>query len=73
MHEIQGLDFVISEARKYGIRLILSFVNNYNDFGGKLQYAQWARNAGARINSEDDFYTNQVLKDYFKNHIRVRN
>ncbi|XP_016514219.2 mannan endo-1,4-beta-mannosidase 5-like [Nicotiana tabacum] len=67
----QGLDFVITEARKYGIRLILSFVNNYNDFGGRAQYAQWARNAGVlQINSEDDFYTHPVLKDYYKNHIR---
>ncbi|CAA3024694.1 mannan endo-1,4-beta-mannosidase 1 [Olea europaea subsp. europaea] len=70
---LQGLEFVISEARKHGIRLILSFVNDYNDFGGKSQYARWARNAGVQITSEDDFYTNQVLKDYFKNHIRVRN
>ncbi|KAG5601826.1 hypothetical protein H5410_033196 [Solanum commersonii] len=55
---LQGLDFVISEARKYGIRLILSFVNNYKDFGGRSQYAQWAKNAGIQnINSEDDFYT----------------
>ncbi|CAN4098026.1 unnamed protein product [Withania somnifera] len=53
----QGLDFVISEARKYGIHLILSFVNNYKDFGGRSQYAQWANNAGIQnINSEDDFY-----------------
>ncbi|XP_059295541.1 mannan endo-1,4-beta-mannosidase 5-like [Lycium ferocissimum] len=66
----QGLDFVISEGRKYGIRLILSFVNNYKDFGGRPQYAQWARNAGVQIKSEDDFYTHPVLKDYYKNHVR---
>ncbi|KAI3464261.1 hypothetical protein Pfo_020924 [Paulownia fortunei] len=65
----QGLDFVISEAKKYGIRLILSFVNNYNDFGGKQQYAQWARNAGVKINGDDDFYTHPVLRSYYKNHI----
>lgn len=62
---------MIAEARKYGIRLILSFVNNYKDFGGKAQYAEWGRNAGARINGEDDFYTHPMLKDYYKNHIRV--
>ncbi|KZV37339.1 mannan endo-1,4-beta-mannosidase 5-like [Dorcoceras hygrometricum] len=66
----QGLDFVISEARKYGIRLILSFVNNYDDFGGKKQYAAWARNAGQQINNDDDFYTHPLLKDYYKNHIK---
>ncbi|KAL7156249.1 hypothetical protein ABFS83_03G131200 [Erythranthe nasuta] len=66
----QGLDFVVSEARKYGIRLILSLVNNYNDFGGRPQYAKWGRNAGAQINTDDDFYTHPLLKDYYKNHIK---
>ncbi|CAN4099992.1 unnamed protein product [Withania somnifera] len=62
----QGLDFVISEARKYGIRLILSFVNNYKDFGGRNQYAQWARNAGIQnINNEDDFYTHPKIVTRF--------
>nr|GMD13183.1 mannan endo-1,4-beta-mannosidase 5 [Ipomoea batatas] len=66
----QGLDFVLSEARKYGVRLILSFVNNWNDFGGKAQYVQWARNAGAPVNNDDDFFTQSVPKDYYKNHIK---
>ncbi|XP_057793799.1 mannan endo-1,4-beta-mannosidase 1-like isoform X2 [Salvia miltiorrhiza] len=66
----QGLDFVISEATKYGIRLILSFVNNFDEFGGKAQYAEWARNAGAQVDGDDDFYTNPLIKDYYKNHIR---
>ncbi|KAF9601294.1 hypothetical protein IFM89_018404 [Coptis chinensis] len=35
MHELQALDFVISEARRYGIRLVLSLVNNYEDYGGR--------------------------------------
>nr|XP_027093945.1 mannan endo-1,4-beta-mannosidase 5-like [Coffea arabica] len=66
----QALDFAISEAKKHGIRLILSFVNNYNDFGGRRQYAQWARNAGAHVNGDDDFYTNPTIKGYYKDHIR---
>ncbi|KAJ3671594.1 hypothetical protein LUZ60_007673 [Juncus effusus] len=66
----QGLDFVVSEAQKYNIRLILSFVNNFNDFGGRTQYVNWARNAGVAVNNEDDFYTNPVVKGYYKNHIK---
>lgn len=62
---------MISEAKKYGIRFILSFVNNYKDFGGKAQYGEWARNAGAAVNGDDDFYTHPIIKDYYKNHIRV--
>ncbi|KAK7337612.1 hypothetical protein VNO77_18195 [Canavalia gladiata] len=67
----RGLDFVISEARKYGVRLILSLVNNWKDFGGKNQYVQWAKEHGQNVNSEDDFYTNPVVKQYYKNHIKA--
>eukprot|EP00253_Pinus_taeda_P009720 PITA_09720 len=67
----QALDFVISEANKYGIKLILSLVNNYVDFGGKAQYVQWARNAGQNLNSEDDFFTNPTVKSYYKNNVKT--
>ncbi|KAJ0972873.1 hypothetical protein J5N97_020832 [Dioscorea zingiberensis] len=66
----QALDFVISEAKRYGIRLILTLANNFKDFGGKQQYVQWAKSAGETINCEDDFYTNARVKTYYKNHIK---
>ncbi|ERN00800.1 hypothetical protein AMTR_s00103p00014500 [Amborella trichopoda] len=66
----KGLDFVTSEARRYGVRLILSFVNNYKDLGGRPQFVQWARNQGQSLNSDDDFYTNHVVRGYYKNHVR---
>ncbi|KAJ4824565.1 Mannan endo-1,4-beta-mannosidase 7 [Turnera subulata] len=67
----QGLDFVISEAKKFGIKLVLSLVNNYKDFGGREQYVNWARNQGQSISSDDDFYTNTVVKEFYKNHIKT--
>ncbi|GAB4848546.1 Mannan endo-1,4-beta-mannosidase 7 [Ancistrocladus abbreviatus] len=67
----KGLDFVIAEARRYGIRLILSFVNNYESFGGKKQYVNWARNQGQYLSSDDDFFRNPVVKGYYKNHIKT--
>ncbi|XP_042494318.1 mannan endo-1,4-beta-mannosidase 1-like [Macadamia integrifolia] len=66
----QALDFVISEAQKYGIRLILSLVNNYNDYGGRPQYVQWGKSAGQKISDDDDFYTNPMVKEYYKNHVK---
>ncbi|KAL6315315.1 hypothetical protein AAG906_000409 [Vitis piasezkii] len=66
----QGLDFVISEAKRYGVRLILSLSNNYKDFGGRPQYVNWAKSAGAPVNKDDDFYTNEVVKGYYKNHVK---
>ncbi|KAG6502935.1 hypothetical protein ZIOFF_035224 [Zingiber officinale] len=56
----KGLDFVIAEARKKGIRLILSLVNNYKDYGGRPQYVDWARRAGLAVPSDDDFYTHDA-------------
>ncbi|KAK4390704.1 Mannan endo-1,4-beta-mannosidase 7 [Sesamum angolense] len=60
-HMFQGLDFVVSEAGKYGIKLILSLVNNYEDSGGKKQYVSWARNQGQNLSSDDDFFTNSAV------------
>ncbi|KAF5464058.1 hypothetical protein F2P56_014169 [Juglans regia] len=67
----KGLDFVIAEARRYGIKLILSLANNYDSFGGKKQYVNWARNQGQYLSSEDDFFRNPVVKGYYKNHIKT--
>jgi len=67
----QALDFVVFQANKYGLRLILSLANNYVNFGGKAQYVQWARNAGQNLNSDDDFFTNPTVKGYYKNHVKT--
>ncbi|KAL2348550.1 hypothetical protein Fmac_002550 [Flemingia macrophylla] len=66
-----GLDFVVSEARKYGIKLILSLVNNYENFGGKKQYVNWARSHGQYLSSDDDFFRSHVVKGYYMNHVRT--
>ncbi|KAI5559958.1 hypothetical protein BDE02_16G013500 [Populus trichocarpa] len=68
----KGLDYVIVEARRNRIRLILSLVNNLVAFGGKTQYVKWAKEAGANVSSSDDsFFSNPVIKDYFKAYIKA--
>ncbi|OVA10072.1 Glycoside hydrolase [Macleaya cordata] len=68
----QGLDFVILEARRHQIRLILSLVNNLNAFGGKAQYVRWAQQAGANVTSlTDSFFSHPTIKDYYKNYIKA--
>src|SRR5690348_8214545 len=52
---------------------MLTLVNNWEGFGGKKQYVQWARDKGQYMNNDDDFFTNSIVKDYFKNHIKVAN
>ncbi|KAG6648157.1 hypothetical protein CIPAW_07G127800 [Carya illinoinensis] len=67
----RGLDFVISEARRYGVYLILSLVNNFEDFGGRKQYVEWARERGQHLNNDDDFYTHPVVKGYYRDHVKM--
>ncbi|MCO5561257.1 hypothetical protein L7F22_014878 [Adiantum nelumboides] len=71
----QGLDFVLSEAKRIGIRLILSLCNNWREYGGKAQYVQWARNSsaggGSSLSSEDAFFSDPTAKGFYKNHIKT--
>ncbi|CAM8975247.1 unnamed protein product [Rhodiola kirilowii] len=68
----KGLDFVISEAKKHGIYLILSLVNNWDDYGGKKKYVQWGQERGGHnLNKPDDFFINPTIKGYYKNHIKA--
>lgn len=46
-------------------------MNNHGDFGGKAQYVKWAREQGQNISSDDDFFTNSVVKGFYRNHIKV--
>ncbi|XP_051196156.1 putative mannan endo-1,4-beta-mannosidase 9 [Lolium perenne] len=65
-----GLDFVIAEAKKRGVYLILSLVNNWSDFGGKKQYVQWARDQGHNLSSDEDFFTDSLTQRFYMNHVK---
>ncbi|CAN6286305.1 unnamed protein product [Urochloa humidicola] len=70
----QGLDFVVAEAARHGIYLLLCLVNNFHDFGGKRQYVAWAREAGHGddgLDTADHFFNNTVVKAYYKNHVKT--
>ncbi|CAI0374435.1 unnamed protein product [Linum tenue] len=68
----RGLDYVIVEARRHGIRLILSLVNNLDAFGGKDQYVRWGQQAGINVSSgEDSFFSNPAIKEYYKAYIKA--
>uniref|UniRef100_A0A0D6QZM0 mannan endo-1,4-beta-mannosidase n=1 Tax=Araucaria cunninghamii TaxID=56994 RepID=A0A0D6QZM0_ARACU len=67
----QALDYVVAEAKRHHIKLILSLANNYENFGGKPRYVNWARSAGQSLSSEDDFFTNPTVKGYYKNHVKT--
>lgn len=58
---LQRLDFVVAEAAKRGIKLILPLVNNWNEFGGMNQYVRWR---GGQYH--DEFYTDATIKTWYK-------
>jgi mannan endo-1,4-beta-mannosidase len=69
----QALDYVIAEARQHGIRLLLSLVNDWKDYGGKAQYVKWALEEGTAglSASNDSFFFNPSIRSNFKNYIKV--
>lgn len=69
--KFQALDFVISEAKKHKIRLILSITNNWDAYGGKAQYVKWGKAAGLNLTSDDEFFSHTTLKSYYKAHVKV--
>lgn len=71
-NSMQALDHVIAEARKHGVRLLLSLVNNLQAYGGKTQYVHWAWQEGVGLSSSNDsFFFDPFIRKYFKNYIKV--
>ncbi|KAG0465018.1 hypothetical protein HPP92_019182 [Vanilla planifolia] len=66
----QALDFVIYEARRNNIRLILCLVNNLNAFGGKAQYVRWAQAAGVNVTLADSFFSHPNVKQYYRDYVK---
>lgn len=65
----KGLDFVVSEARRNDLRLVLSLCNNWEDYGGKSQYVRWGNEAGLNLTSDDEFFMDPTIKGYYKAHV----
>jgi mannan endo-1,4-beta-mannosidase len=63
----QGLDYTLETARKNNLRVILPFVNNWDDYGGMNQYVVWSETAL----EHDDFYTDGQCRQWFMDHIET--
>src|SRR5215213_9071621 len=61
---LKHLVYVISKAGQLGLKLVIPFVNNWNDFGGMDQYVRWA---GGQYH--DQFYSDPVIRQWYKNWI----
>jgi mannan endo-1,4-beta-mannosidase len=93
---LRALDEVLARSRQHSIRLIIPFVNNWDDYGGMNQYVEWYAdrfpqyrksfpNAESKViagiggrsyrthlangYNHDDFYTNDTMKQWYKNYV----
>ncbi len=63
---LQKLDYVISQAEKHNIKMIITLTNYWDAFGGMGQYCLWA---GKSKSAVEDFYSDETIKSWFKNYI----
>ncbi|KAF2404923.1 glycoside hydrolase [Trichodelitschia bisporula] len=63
---LQKLDYVIDAAEKRGIKLIIPFVNNWEDYGGMAQYV---RHYGGSLPSE--WYGSEPAQVQYRKYIKA--
>lgn len=66
---LQKLDYTLYQAEKHGIKLLITFTNYWDAFGGMGQYVKWAEELGITGLKKDDFYTNETLKGWYKDYV----
>ncbi|RAL13415.1 glycoside hydrolase 5 family protein [Aspergillus homomorphus CBS 101889] len=63
---LQRLDYVVTSAEKYGIKLIINFVNEWDDYGGMNAYVK-----GYGASAKTDFYSNTAIQSAYKAYIKA--
>lgn len=63
---LQRLDAVVSSAEKRGVKLILNFVNNWDDYGGMTAYLN-AYGGGTKTS----WYTNTAIQTAYRAYIKA--
>eukprot|EP01025_Chloroclados_australasicus_P004944 TRINITY_DN11367_c0_g1_i3.p1 TRINITY_DN11367_c0_g1~~TRINITY_DN11367_c0_g1_i3.p1 ORF type:complete len:843 (-),score=98.48 TRINITY_DN11367_c0_g1_i3:7-2208(-) len=71
-----GLDFVLHEASKRGIRVVLVFANYWQHYGGIDQYNVWSFQAGegdcnGEYHCRDQFFVDNFATNLYKQHIKT--
>lgn len=61
----ERLDYIIHQANKYGVRLVIPFTDNWDHYGGMDTYVEWSSTA----EKHDDFYTDDTARKLFKDYI----
>lgn len=76
---LRKLDYVIKQAEEHDMKLIITFTNYWEAFGGMGQYVKWLQmkngqsvsNGAVSGNDCCQFYTNETLKGWYKDYIKT--
>ena len=63
----RALDYIIYRAGHYGIKLILTFGDEWNTADSKINYLTW----GNAADNTNLFFTDTTIQQYYKDHIRA--
>jgi mannan endo-1,4-beta-mannosidase len=61
----EQLDRVLADARRLGLRLIITLSNHWKDYGGAPMYLRWAGKSADGLGFED-FYADEQARNYFR-------
>ena len=61
----KGLDYTLHKADSLGLKVIMTLVNNWDDYGGM----NWYNSFSSGASHHDDFYTDNNTKIWYKNHV----
>lgn len=61
---LRQLDRVVEQAARHGLKLVITLVNRWDDFGGMKWYVEQTGGGGV-----DEFYTRQSIKDAYKSYV----
>lgn len=62
-----GLDYIIERAGFYGIKLILTFSNQWTTADSKVNYLEW----GNSTDNTNAFFTDETIRQFYQDHINT--
>jgi mannan endo-1,4-beta-mannosidase len=65
------LDRVLVEARKRGLRVIVTLANYWDDYGGIRQYLAWAKLPTDTFDARDRFFSDEHTRAYYRAHVQA--
>ena len=76
---LRRLDYIIKQAEEHDMKLVITFTNYWEAFGGMGQYVKWYQMSqgksvvNSKVDEKDtcDFYTNETIKGWYKDYIKT--